>query len=106
MSNFFHNFILDEEQREETFSVVDIAFWDSDMYPLLTCNQYDDIEAYYLFNRIKIWQKSPVKNDNKSIKDKLIMFLLSVLLVVSIPLGLLYEIHSNEVERDNTYYPN
>ena len=32
------------------------------------------------------------------------MFLLSVLLVVSIPLGLLYEIHSNELERDRASY--
>lgn len=105
MSNFFKNFILDEEQQEETFDYIDISFPFSDeFHRLLTCDQYDDIEAYYLFNKVKIWQKKINKDDKRSLKEKIIMFLLSVLLVVSIPLGLLYEIHSNELERDRASY--
>ena len=103
MSNFFKNFILDEEQREETFNIIDIGFLDSDMYPVLTCDEYDDIEAYYLFNRIKIWQKK-MRKENKSSNFKIMKLLFCILLFLSIPLGIFYSLHEYKNYETNSNF--
>lgn len=106
MSNFFHNLILDEEQQDETFDYIDISFPFSDeFHRLLTYDQYDDIEAYYLFNKVKIWQKK-VNDKNENKKNKMLMFLIHIISVLiiflCISLGILYSIHENEIENINS----
>ena len=88
MSNFFHNFILNEEQQDETFDYIDISFpFMDEFHRLITCDQYDDIETYYLFNKVKIWQKKiEVKKSNKN----LLLFITSFLVILSLIVGFIY----------------
>lgn len=87
VSNFFSNFILDEEQREETFDEILISVGNSDEHRLLTSDYDGEFESFYLFNRIKVWQK---KVEDKNSNKNLLMFMLSFFLMLSIIIGSIY----------------
>lgn len=59
----FDGIILDEEEMEKTERFVDISFFQSEFHLLLSSRIVADYEEFYLFNRIKIWQKKLDKRD-------------------------------------------
>ena len=102
LSNFFSNFILDEEQREETFDEILISVGNSDEHRLLTSDYDGEFESFYLFNRIKVWQKKVVdKNSNKN----LLMFMLSFFLMLSIIIGSIY-CYQTKIKNNDTSLSN
>ena len=63
MKKFFKNFILkDISEIQHKRIILEIGFLNSEFYPLLTEVKRETLKQYYLFNKIKCFEKRERKN--------------------------------------------